>query len=150
MSCDDIYSVNYAADCKRMSIKSPSSCKIDVPTCNSYCFHFKTQMQIPAYQHVARLFLINTKKTKQKQQQPNSLLILRSAAPARRQRGAGRQRYSKPLENNKYYTFALHRIHTRTLSHTHTHTCRTKHLRRMVEEKTSTHCEETGDLPSRS
>lgn len=35
-------------------------------------------------------------------------MILRSAAPARRQRGAGRQRYSKPLENNKSYTLTLH------------------------------------------
>lgn len=38
-------------------------------------------------------------------------VIVRSAAPARRQRGAGRQRYSKALENNKYQTSTLHRIH---------------------------------------
>lgn len=66
-------------------------------------------------------------------------VIVRSAAPARRQRRAGRQRYGKPLENNKYRAFTLHRIHTRC-------------TKRYGEwwTKTRRHREETEDLPSRS
>lgn len=40
-------------------------------------------------------------------------MILRSAAPARRQRGAGRQRYSKPLENNKTAPHSHSTVHLR-------------------------------------
>lgn len=103
-----------------------------IPIWNSWCFHFKNLNAIPAHQHVAQ-FLPPINKNSQ-------AVIIRSAAPARRQRGAGRQRYSKALENNKYQTFTLHRIHTYT----------SPNITGEWWTKTRRHCEETEDLPSRS
>ena len=74
-------------------------------------------------------------------------IILRSAAPARRQRGAGKaalQQIARKQQVGYTVRFTLHRIH----SH-----CTKKHLRYMVEKQTnttSTYWEQTEDLPSRS
>lgn len=46
--------VNYAADCKRISIKLTSSCKMDIANMQFLVFSFLNLNAIPAHQHVAQ------------------------------------------------------------------------------------------------